>query len=66
MTKIDYLYFISDERLIAYSKVPLLDRLKWLDEIVRFTLMMREAPTTTTATASGNAAKVADASKENN
>ena len=68
MGKVDYRYYVSDERLIAYSKVPLLDRLKWLDEIVRFTLMMREAPTTTTATAtaSGNAAKVADASKENN
>jgi hypothetical protein len=66
MGKVDFRYYVSDERLIAYSKVPLLDRLKWLDEIVRFTLMMREAPTTTAATASRNAAKVADASKENN
>jgi hypothetical protein len=66
MGKVDYRYYVSDEKLIAYSKVPLLDRLKWLDEIVRFTLMMREAPTTTTATTSGNEAKVANASKENN
>jgi len=66
MGKVDYLYYVSDERLIAYSKVPLLDRLKWLDEIVRFTLMMRGAPTISTTTVSGNTAKVSDSSKENN
>jgi hypothetical protein len=45
MAKIDFDYEISDERLLAYSRVPLLDRLKWLDEARRFTLMVRAAPT---------------------
>ena len=45
MQQIDFHYEISDERLIAYSRVPLLDRLKWLDEIRRFTLAVRAAPT---------------------
>ena len=43
--KIDFSYEISDERLLAYSRMPIIDRLRWLDEIRRFTLMMREAPT---------------------
>ena len=30
--RIDFSYEISDERLLAYSRVPLLDRLRWLDE----------------------------------
>jgi len=44
MERIDFSYEISDERLIAYSRLPLLDRLRWLDEVRRFTLMVREAP----------------------
>lgn len=43
--KIEFDYVRSDEQLIAYSSLPLLDRLQWLDEVRRFTLMMREAPT---------------------
>lgn len=42
--QVDFAYQISDERLLAYSRMPLLDRLKWLDEVRLFTLMMREAP----------------------
>lgn len=41
----DFAYEISDERLIAYGRIPLLDRLRWLDEVRRFTLMVRNAPT---------------------
>ncbi len=41
----DFAYEISDERLLAYSRIPLLDRLRWLDEIRRFTWMVRSAPT---------------------
>ncbi len=44
MERVDFSYEISDERLIAYSRLPLLDRLRWLDEVRRFTLMTREAP----------------------
>jgi hypothetical protein len=44
MRTIDCHYTISDERLRAYARVPLLDRLRWLDELVRFTLLWREAP----------------------
>jgi hypothetical protein len=43
--RVDYSYEISDERLLAYSAMPLLDRLRWLDEVCRFTLMARQAPT---------------------
>lgn len=41
----DFAYEISDERLIAYSRIPVLDRLRWLDEVRRFTWMVRNAPT---------------------
>lgn len=44
MERVDFSYEISDERLIAYSRLPLLERLRWLDEVRRFTLMVREAP----------------------
>lgn len=44
MQQLDFHYQISDERLIAYSRIPLLDRLKWLDEVRRFTLAVRAAP----------------------
>jgi hypothetical protein len=44
MRTVDCRYMISDERLQAYARVPLLDRLRWLDELVRFTLLWREAP----------------------
>ena len=44
MDPIDFHYEISDERLLAYSALPLIDRLRWLDEIRRFTLLLRAAP----------------------
>lgn len=44
MERLDFRYEISDERLLAYSRVPLLDRLKWLDELRQFTLLVRAAP----------------------
>jgi hypothetical protein len=44
MGNVDFDYEISDERLLAYSRIPLLDRLKWLDEVRRFTLLARTAP----------------------
>jgi hypothetical protein len=49
--RVDFSYQIPDERLIAYSEMPLLDRLRWLDEVRRFTLMARQAPTRPTASA---------------
>lgn len=45
MERMDFSYEISDERLLAYSQLPILDRLRWLDEVRRFTLMVRQAPT---------------------
>lgn len=45
MQRPDFHYEIPDERLMAYSRIPLLDRLKWLDEVRRFTLAARAAPT---------------------
>jgi hypothetical protein len=40
----DCAYTISEERLREYAKVPYVERLRWLDELVRFTLMWRAAP----------------------
>lgn len=37
-------YVISDERLRAYAQVPLIERLRWLDDLVRFTQAWRAAP----------------------
>ena len=31
--RMDFSYEISDERLLAYSQLPLLDRLRWLDAV---------------------------------
>lgn len=45
MQRPDFHYEIPDERLIAYSRIPLLDRLKWLYEVRRFTLAARAAQT---------------------
>lgn len=45
MERMDFSYEISDERLLAYSQLPILDRLRWLDEVRCFTLMVRQAPT---------------------
>ncbi len=44
MCTVDFRYTISDERLRAYASVPLIDRLRWLDELARFTLLWRAAP----------------------
>ncbi|MEP6943927.1 MAG: hypothetical protein ABI981_13375 [Betaproteobacteria bacterium] len=37
-------YALSDEQLRAYAQVPLIDRLRWLDDLVRFTQLWRAAP----------------------
>ena len=42
--RLDFSYQIPDERLIAYSRLSVIDRLRWLDELRRFTLMVRAAP----------------------
>jgi hypothetical protein len=49
-TSADIHYVISDERLRAYARVPLIERLRWLDELVRFTQLWRAAPVVETAT----------------
>ena len=43
-TSADFHYVISDERLLAYARVPLIDRLRWLDDLVCFTQQWRAAP----------------------
>lgn len=45
MERLDFSYEISDERLLAYSQLPVMDRLRWLDEVRLFTLTVRQAPT---------------------
>lgn len=55
MRTVDCSYTISDERLRAYAQVPLIDRLRWLDELARFTLMWRGAPRVSIAPDEGDA-----------
>lgn len=45
MEEIDFSYEISEERLRAYAKVSLYDRLRWLEDVARFTALMRTAAT---------------------
>lgn len=47
--RVDFDYHISDERLLAYRQIPILDRLKMLDDIRLFTLLARAAPTVKTS-----------------
>lgn len=49
MRTVDCRYTISDKRLRANAQVPLLDRLRWLDELARFTMLWRDAPRVETA-----------------
>ena len=44
MRTVDCSYTISEDRIRAYLEVPEIERLRWLDELVRFTLMWRAAP----------------------
>lgn len=43
--EVEFDYERTDEQLIAYSSLPILHRLQWLDDVRRFTLMVRDAPT---------------------
>ena len=60
MRTIDCHYTISDERLRAYALVPLMDRLRWLDELVQFTLLWREAPRVETLEATADSSLRSD------
>lgn len=53
MRTVDCSYTISEERIRAYLAVPEIERLRWLDELVRFTLMWRAAPEASRADAPG-------------
>lgn len=43
MRKVDFSYEVSDERLRAYGRLSLYDRLRWLEDLCRFTAMMSVA-----------------------
>jgi hypothetical protein len=45
MTPVDYYYSPTDEELCAYAALTPLERLKRLDDLRVFILMLREAPT---------------------
>lgn len=49
MAKIDYEYETTEERVRAYLQVPEIDRLRWLEELCALTSMVRQAPTTYSA-----------------
>lgn len=52
MRTIDCSYTITDERLIAYARVPLVERLRWLEELACFTQLWRAAPSSVSAAGS--------------
>jgi len=41
----DYAYDVTDEQIRAYLRVSAIDRLRWLDQARRFTLLARLAET---------------------
>lgn len=43
MANYDYSYELTDEKLLYYSSLPAIAKLRWLDEARRFTLLAREA-----------------------
>jgi len=50
----DFSYHISDERLLAWAKVPIVEKLQMLDDLRRFTLAVRAAPVVNSPTSSTN------------
>ena len=44
MAKIDYEYHTTAAQVLRYQQVPLVDRLRWLEELCVFTKMVRQAP----------------------
>ena len=46
VAKIDYEYETNEEKVRAYLQVPVIERLRWLEELCALTYMVREAPTT--------------------
>lgn len=46
MAKIDYEYQVTAAQVRRYQQVPLIDRLRWLEEICVFTKMVQQAPHT--------------------
>jgi hypothetical protein len=44
MRPVDFSYTITDEKLVEYAAVPLIDRLRWLEELAIFTAAWRAAP----------------------
>lgn len=53
--RVDFSYQISDERLLAWARKPLIERLQMLDEMRRFTLAVRAAPVTNRGLNAGTA-----------
>lgn len=46
--RLEFSYRISDERLLAWARRPIIERLQMLDDMRRFTLAARAAPTVET------------------
>lgn len=40
-----YRYYVSDEQLAAFARLSPIERLRWVDEMRRFTLMARTPET---------------------
>jgi len=46
LEKYDYSYELSDEQLLRYRDLPAAEKLRWLDEARRFTLLARQGTRT--------------------
>jgi hypothetical protein len=46
MAKIDFAYEITEEQVRRFRQIPLIDRLRWVEELCVFTKMARRTPTT--------------------
>lgn len=60
MAKIDYEYQVTEAQVRRYQNVPLINRLRWLEEICVFTKMVRQAPVKHPAKSMLNARKRAN------
>jgi hypothetical protein len=47
MEKIDFEYEVTEEQVRRFRQIPLIDRLRWVEEICIFTNLARHAPVAT-------------------
>ena len=56
----DYAYDVTEEQVRAYLRVSEIDRLRWLDQARRFTLLARRAETIGSGDLVGTGSEIGD------